>query len=153
MGSCGRERWGWEEGGVSCATPPPASQIIQMARDTGMRGLRGGGIIREQKRGGGGRKRGISSGENPTVRTTGVNAALTPRRIPPPLSAGSRGPGWGAKIVPRDLLVTEEEAWNSYPDSKTVYRNAYLGDSFSMVVLSKYVDDRGETENVSQHPC
>jgi hypothetical protein len=60
---------------------------------------------------------------------------------------GSHIPDWIKSWVPANLLAIEEEAWNSYPNCKTVYTNKYMGDKFSIVIKSAYLPDAGTTEN------
>jgi hypothetical protein len=43
----------------------------------------------------------------------------------------------------------EEEAWNAYPYCKTIIRNPFLGERFSIIVETQHVDDDlGEHNNV-----
>ncbi|XP_036355373.1 protein retinal degeneration B-like [Octopus sinensis] len=55
--------------------------------------------------------------------------------------------GWLKYLVPKSLYV-EEEAWNAYPYTKTVYKCPFLS-KFSLHIESHYLDnDLGTTENI-----
>ncbi|CAO0793936.1 unnamed protein product [Mucor circinelloides] len=60
----------------------------------------------------------------------------------------SRVPGWVRAIAPAGALDLYEEAWNAYPYCKTVLKNGYMKDAFSIVYETLHVDgSRGELEN------
>ncbi|KAI9478351.1 MAG: hypothetical protein EXX96DRAFT_244929 [Benjaminiella poitrasii] len=60
----------------------------------------------------------------------------------------SRVPAWVRAIAPSGALDLYEEAWNAYPYCKTVLKNGYMKDSFSIVYETLHVDgSRGEIEN------
>jgi len=50
-------------------------------------------------------------------------------------------------FLPEDAMKIYEYSWNAYPRCKTVYRNPWLGDTFSLVVDSLHVQDKGTLEN------
>jgi hypothetical protein len=52
-------------------------------------------------------------------------------------------------LAPTKALLLEEEAWNAYPYCKTIIRNSFLGERFSIIVETQHVDDDlGEHNNV-----
>lgn len=60
----------------------------------------------------------------------------------------SRVPGWVRAIAPAGALDLYEEAWNAYPYCKTVLKNGYMKDAFSIVYETLHVNNsRGELEN------
>jgi len=61
---------------------------------------------------------------------------------------GSRLPGWLKAIAPTTALQVEEKAWNAYPYCKTVYSCPFLGDRFHITIITKYISDSGDSENV-----
>ena len=60
---------------------------------------------------------------------------------------GSHLPGWFRAILPKSALRVEEEAWNSYPYTKTRYRCPFV-EKFLLEIETKYINDGGEQENV-----
>lgn len=46
------------------------------------------------------------------------------------------------------MLDFHEEAWNAFPNCKTVISCPYLGEKFSMIITSGHKMDRAETDNV-----
>jgi len=60
---------------------------------------------------------------------------------------GSRLPGWLKAFIPPSALQVEERAWNSYPFCKTVHSAPILGDRFSISIETRYLEDKGTTEN------
>ncbi|KAI7894333.1 uncharacterized protein EV154DRAFT_600203 [Mucor mucedo] len=60
----------------------------------------------------------------------------------------SRVPAVVRAVAPAGALDLYEEAWNAYPYCKTVLKNGYMKDSFSIVYETLHVDEsRGEIEN------
>ncbi|CAO3622372.1 unnamed protein product [Mucor hiemalis] len=60
----------------------------------------------------------------------------------------SRVPAIVRAILPAGALDLYEEAWNAYPYCKTVLKNGYMKDSFSIVYETLHVNgSRGEMEN------
>lgn len=50
-------------------------------------------------------------------------------------------------MTPKGALDLKEECWNSFPYSKTVISNEYIGERLNLHVESVHLADRGETEN------
>ncbi|CDH50250.1 phosphatidylinositol transfer protein alphaisoform [Lichtheimia corymbifera JMRC:FSU:9682] len=60
----------------------------------------------------------------------------------------SRVPGFVRALAPAGALDLYEEAWNAYPYCKTVLKNGYMKDNFSIVYETLHVDkSRGELTN------
>ncbi|KAI9316401.1 hypothetical protein BX666DRAFT_2027943 [Dichotomocladium elegans] len=60
----------------------------------------------------------------------------------------SRVPGFVRALAPAGALDLYEEAWNAYPYCKTVLKNGYMKDNFSIVYETMHVDNsRGELPN------
>ncbi|CAO3634544.1 unnamed protein product [Cunninghamella echinulata] len=60
----------------------------------------------------------------------------------------SRVPAFVRAIAPAGSLELYEEAWNAYPYCKTVLKNGWMKDNFSIVYETLHVDgSRGELEN------
>ncbi|KAI9284461.1 hypothetical protein BC943DRAFT_325705 [Umbelopsis sp. AD052] len=60
----------------------------------------------------------------------------------------SRVPSFVRAIAPAGSLDMYEEAWNAYPRCKTVLRNGWMKDAFSIVYETLHVDgSRGELNN------
>lgn len=60
----------------------------------------------------------------------------------------SRVPAIVRAVLPAGALELYEEAWNAYPYCKTVLKNGYMKDSFSIVYETLHVNgSRGELEN------
>ena len=59
--------------------------------------------------------------------------------------------GWFRAILPKSALRVEEEAWNAYPYTKTMYRCPFV-EKFLLEIETKYLSDGGETENVFSMP-
>lgn len=55
--------------------------------------------------------------------------------------------GWFRAILPKSALRVEEEAWNSYPYTKTRYRCPFV-EKFLLEIETKYINDGGDQENV-----
>ena len=55
--------------------------------------------------------------------------------------------GWFQTILPKSALTVEEEAWNAYPYTKTLYRCPFV-QKFSLEIETRYFNDSGEQENV-----
>ncbi|KAL1929193.1 hypothetical protein VTP01DRAFT_2252 [Rhizomucor pusillus] len=60
----------------------------------------------------------------------------------------SRVPSFVRALAPAGALDLYEEAWNAYPYCKTVLKNGYMKDNFSIVYETLHVDgSRGEIDN------
>ena len=55
--------------------------------------------------------------------------------------------GWLRAIVPKSAVTVDEEAWNAYPYTKTIYRCQLLA-NFSIEIETRYFDDHGQQQNV-----
>lgn len=55
--------------------------------------------------------------------------------------------GWLKSILPKAALIVEEEAWNSYPYTKTRYTCPFV-EKFSLEIETYYYGDNGHQENV-----
>lgn len=64
---------------------------------------------------------------------------------------GSHLPSWFRAILPKSALRVEEEAWNAYPYTKTIYRCPFI-EKFSLEIETVYLNDGGEQENVFNLP-
>ncbi|XP_067120627.1 protein retinal degeneration B-like isoform X3 [Centruroides vittatus] len=64
---------------------------------------------------------------------------------------GSHLPGWLKTLLPKSVLMVEEEAWNAYPFTKTRYTCPFV-EKFFLEIETKYINDGGEIENVFQLP-
>lgn len=60
---------------------------------------------------------------------------------------GSHLPGWIKGLLPKSALTVEEEAWNSYPYTKTRYTCPFV-EKFSLEIETYYFPDGGNQENV-----
>jgi len=60
---------------------------------------------------------------------------------------GQRLPSWIKAIAPTTALQIVEKAWNAYPYCKTVYSCPFLGDRFSITIVTSYLADNGNSEN------
>ncbi|ESN96762.1 hypothetical protein HELRODRAFT_67527 [Helobdella robusta] len=60
---------------------------------------------------------------------------------------GSHLPGWFRSILPKSALIVEEEAWNAYPYTKTIYRTPFI-EKFSLEIETVYYNDAGTQDNV-----
>ena len=49
--------------------------------------------------------------------------------------------------MPKSALIVEEEAWNAYPYTKTIYRCPFI-EKFVLEIETVYHDDDGCQENV-----
>jgi len=56
-------------------------------------------------------------------------------------------PGWFRAILPKSALIVEEEAWNAYPYTKTIYRCPFI-EKFVLEIETVYHNDDGSQENV-----
>ncbi len=60
----------------------------------------------------------------------------------------SRVPGFVKVLLPSDMLVLVEEAWNAYPECRTVLTNAGMDkEKFKIDIESRHLPDAGTTEN------
>ena len=64
---------------------------------------------------------------------------------------GSHLPGWFRAILPKSALRVEEEAWNAYPYTKTIYKCPFI-EKFSLEIETVYLNDGGEQDNVFNLP-
>jgi len=55
--------------------------------------------------------------------------------------------GWFRAILPKSALIVEEEAWNAYPYTKTIYRCPFI-EKFVLEIETVYHNDDGSQENV-----
>ena len=55
--------------------------------------------------------------------------------------------GWFQAILPKSALQVEEEAWNAYPYTKTIYRCPFI-QKFMLEIETRYYNDGGDQENV-----
>lgn len=55
--------------------------------------------------------------------------------------------GWFRSILPKSALRVEEEAWNAYPYTKTIFRCPFI-EKFSITIETVYHQDGGTQENV-----
>ena len=55
--------------------------------------------------------------------------------------------GWFRAILPKSALRVEEEAWNAYPYTKTIYRCPFI-EKFTLEIETKYQSDGGEQDNI-----
>lgn len=55
--------------------------------------------------------------------------------------------GWFRSILPKSALRVEEEAWNAYPYTKTIFRCPFI-EKFSITIQTVYHPDGGTQENV-----
>jgi len=55
--------------------------------------------------------------------------------------------GWFRAILPKSALIVEEEAWNAYPYTKTIYRCPFI-EKFVLEIETVYHNDNGFQENV-----
>lgn len=55
--------------------------------------------------------------------------------------------GWFRSILPKSALTVEEEAWNAYPYTKTIYRCPFI-EKFSIEIETVYHNDNGQQDNV-----
>ncbi|KPI92744.1 PREDICTED: protein retinal degeneration B [Papilio xuthus] len=60
---------------------------------------------------------------------------------------GSHLPGWFKSLLPKSALTVAEEAWNSYPYTKTRYTCPFV-EKFSLEIETYYFADNGHQENV-----
>ncbi|XP_034182349.2 retinal degeneration B isoform X1 [Osmia lignaria lignaria] len=60
---------------------------------------------------------------------------------------GSHLPEWFKSLLPRSALIAKEEAWNSYPYTKTRYTCPFV-EKFSIEIETYYFPDNGYQENV-----
>ncbi|KAA6354467.1 MAG: putative phosphatidylinositol transfer protein, partial [Streblomastix strix] len=63
------------------------------------------------------------------------------------LHIASRVPAIIRKILPKDALILEEEAWNLFPNFKTVYKNLWLKDKFTLILESTHIDGISKEQN------
>jgi len=54
---------------------------------------------------------------------------------------------WFRAILPKSALRVEEEAWNAYPYTKTIFRCPFI-EKFSITIETVYKPDGGTQENV-----
>ena len=56
-------------------------------------------------------------------------------------------PGWFQAILPKSALLVEEEAWNAYPYTRTIFRCPFI-QKFMLEIETWYYNDGGDQENV-----
>ncbi|KAN0032393.1 hypothetical protein ACTFIV_006287 [Dictyostelium citrinum] len=57
-------------------------------------------------------------------------------------------PRYASAILPKSALKIEEKAWNSYPNTKTIYSCPFFGEKFYLCIESIHKDGRDEEDNV-----
>ena len=55
--------------------------------------------------------------------------------------------GWFRAILPKSALRVEEEAWNAYPYTRTIYRCPFI-EKFVLEIETRYKDEGGLNENI-----
>ncbi|KAF8567549.1 hypothetical protein P879_04563 [Paragonimus westermani] len=60
---------------------------------------------------------------------------------------GSHLPSWLRNILPPSALRVEEEAWNAYPYTRTVYKVPFV-DKLTLDIETYYFDDAGDQDDV-----
>ncbi|KER19070.1 hypothetical protein T265_12025 [Opisthorchis viverrini] len=60
---------------------------------------------------------------------------------------GSHLPAWLRSILPPSALRVEEEAWNAYPYTRTIYKVPFV-DKLTLDIETLYFDDAGQQDNV-----
>uniref|UniRef100_A0A8C6U0L3 Phosphatidylinositol transfer protein, alpha a n=1 Tax=Neogobius melanostomus TaxID=47308 RepID=A0A8C6U0L3_9GOBI len=60
----------------------------------------------------------------------------------------SKVPGWIRALAPKGALEIHEKAWNAYPYCRTVLTNEYMGDQFTIEIITSHRPDFGNHENV-----
>merc|ERR1712150_34801 len=60
---------------------------------------------------------------------------------------GSHLPAWLKSLMPKTALIVEEEAWNAYPYTKTIFRCPFV-DKFSLECETYYTPDGGHQDNI-----
>ncbi|THD27193.1 Membrane-associated phosphatidylinositol transfer protein 1 [Fasciola hepatica] len=60
---------------------------------------------------------------------------------------GSHLPAWLRNILPPSALRVEEEAWNAYPYTRTIYRVPFV-DKLTLDIETHYFDDGGQQDDV-----
>ncbi|VDP83688.1 unnamed protein product [Echinostoma caproni] len=60
---------------------------------------------------------------------------------------GSHLPAWLRNILPPSALRVEEEAWNAYPYTRTIYRVPFV-DKLTLDIETHYFDDGGHQDDV-----
>ena len=64
------------------------------------------------------------------------------------MHVASRVPGFLRAVLPADSLILEEESWNAFPYTKTVYKNVWLKNRFELTIETLHADGAGPIENV-----
>lgn len=57
-------------------------------------------------------------------------------------------PKFIAKCAPAKAMKLKEEAWNSYPNCKTILTNEWMGNKFNLMIQTVHLQDDGSTENI-----
>ncbi|KAA6313160.1 MAG: putative phosphatidylinositol transfer protein, partial [Streblomastix strix] len=63
------------------------------------------------------------------------------------LHVSQRAPAIIRAILPKDALILEEEAWNAFPYLKTIYKNLWLKDKFTLTIESQHIDGISKEDN------
>lgn len=64
----------------------------------------------------------------------------------------SRVPKFLRAILPKNALILEEESWNAFPYTKTIYTNLWLKERFNLVIESFHAEGAGTLDNVCNFP-
>lgn len=62
---------------------------------------------------------------------------------------GSHLPGWLRNLLPSSALRVEEEAWNAYPYTRTIYKVPFV-EKLTLDIETHYFDDGGQQDDVFQ---
>ncbi|KAH7816210.1 putative Phosphatidylinositol transfer protein beta [Monocercomonoides exilis] len=73
----------------------------------------------------------------------GVNGIYTFKRM----HIASRVPKFLRVILPKNALILEEESWNAFPYTKTMYTNPWLKKDFSLTIESMHIEGAGPVDN------
>ena len=60
----------------------------------------------------------------------------------------SKVPAFLRKILPADALILEEESWNAFPYTKTIYTNVWMKKDFYLTIESMHAPGLGTQQNV-----
>ncbi|KAH7816311.1 putative phosphatidylinositol transfer protein [Monocercomonoides exilis] len=86
---------------------------------------------------------GVEVIKNEPYNKDGVHGQYTLKRM----YISSRIPKFLSMILPSDALTLEEESWNAFPYTKTVYKNLWMKDSFSLTIESMHIEGADIPEN------
>ncbi|KAA6355855.1 MAG: putative phosphatidylinositol transfer protein, partial [Streblomastix strix] len=86
---------------------------------------------------------GVEVLKNEPFEKDGVKGIYTLKR----LHVSQRAPAIIRAILPKDALILEEEAWNAFPYLKTIYKNLWLKDKFTLTIESQHIDGISKEDN------